>query len=477
MRILVYILILVTLAIATPAHAQVLQQQHWTNRAQQRIQEIRTVPVRIIVLDADDNPVPNVPVRLRMLEHAFPFGVHLTPDPTTHELPDGFIEAAIERGQGPIIWRCFNAINLESISDWPTLQPEPVPAWDFSRIDQLLSITDAYGLGVRFGKIIPSDPGHLPNWAAKLQPLSLTGATRTHVERIARTFARRVDAFDVYGFDRNHHLIDDKIRNPMLRTIYQRAKAAAPRADMMLRFESDLAGRDLAYMLRTVTTMREAFIPFDGVTLKTTFRGQVLQRPLEQALDLIHQLDIPVYISPLEIAGPTDHAAALNLETVLITLFSHPAVQGIDMADPLPDRASDPNSALFDNAGDPTPAGKIFDKLIRERWWTDITLRTNNLGETRTRVFAGNYEIITAMHPPTSAHTPPTTPTPASPDTPSATNSANPSPIIANTRIHLPPAPPQKNIPTLSRPSTKKSTPPNPNPTPEHIIIIQPLTP
>jgi len=104
-----------------------------------------------------------------------------------------------------------------------------------------------------------------------------------------------------------------------------------------------------------------------------------------------------VVISCLQVGGDSPAQAAINLEIVLRTLFASPIVQGIYLRGIDAQSLDDPSAALVDADGQPNAAGRSYEGLVRNQWWTDTTLRTDELGNVRTAVFAGWYELSVAL--------------------------------------------------------------------------------
>ncbi|MGB2822306.1 MAG: endo-1,4-beta-xylanase, partial [Phycisphaerae bacterium] len=75
-------------------------------------------------------------------------------------------------------------------------------------------------------------------------------------------------------------------------------------------------------------------------------------------------------------------------------LFSHPAVEAVTWWDFSDWRAWQGAPAGFLRADmTPKPAYKALHQLIKDRWWTTATLRTNAKGEAAFRGFLGDYRV------------------------------------------------------------------------------------
>jgi GH35 family endo-1,4-beta-xylanase len=378
-------IVLLACGVAVSAEAQMLDAP-WVARADQRMVQSRQADVRVIVLGRDDKPVSGATVRFRMVQHAFPFGVRLNPA----EFRDG-AQPPAARDAMPV-WRCFNAASLDLATAWVVTQPHQ-GQWDFLVIDDMISWADGRGMRLRWGALTSADPGRVPQWLLRLHGADMEAALRDHVRTVMVRFGHRVDQFDVHTDQFDHNLVSARLGQTMVRRLHEYAKASAPDAATCLRFEDGLSGERLNTMVQQVTTMRQDFVPFDLVAVDQRFGGMIVQGPLQRGLESLGNLGVGVVVTNLEVGGPTPAAAAINLETVLRTLMAERAVRGIWFAGVRGDEFADPNAALLDDEGNPTPAGQVLDGLVRQRWWTDVEAQADELGNVRLHVFAGVYHL------------------------------------------------------------------------------------
>src|SRR5690606_22600184 len=119
-----------------------------------------------------------------------------------------------------------------------------------------------------------------------------------------------------------------------------------------------------------VEAMRDAFVPFSGVTIPQRMGGLLLQRQLSHLLDTLGRLGAPVTVGPLEIGGSSDAAAAQNLETLLRLLFATESVRGVYFGGFTVADVADPAAALLDDAGRPLRPGAVVEGLFDGVWRT-----------------------------------------------------------------------------------------------------------
>jgi len=377
------------LVLSAALHAQILQ-GNWVDQTEQDIDAHRKTEIRVVVLDRQGQPVPDVVVHVKMLQHAFRFGIHLDRQTLQH---DG--QVVFPSLEAPF-WRCFNAVALDPISRWPRMQPTPGP-WHFQSVDQVLVWAHTQRLAVRWGGVISSDPDRLPTWAVELSDMALRDAMETHLRQVMANYGRHVEQFDVLTHTLDHHLVTARLGQAMVRRLYEIAKAQAPHASIAARFENALTGMRRQQMIRAVTALRETFTPIDLIVIDQQITGPVVQASLARELGWVGQLGLPVVIGRLEVSGTSPADAAINLETMMRTLFAEPTIQGIYFAGLTTDQVRYASALLLDQQGQPTPAGQVIDGLIHQQWWTDLYQKTDELGNVQTRVFAGIYQISTKL--------------------------------------------------------------------------------
>jgi len=126
-------------------------------------------------------------------------------------------------------------------------------------------------------------------------------------------------------------------------------------------------------------------------------------REVYATLDKVAEKNLRIYVTEFlvrqtGITGPVrtgtwnDELQADYYETMFATLFSHPAVDGLNMWGMGGD-AWMPGSGLLDAAGEPKPVFHRLKKLITETWRTNLTGELGLDGAARFRGFQGAYTI------------------------------------------------------------------------------------
>jgi len=372
--------------IAAPAaHAQVLQAP-WVQETQDAIRDHRMAPVRVIVLDASGQPAGKCRVTIRQQQHAFRIGVRLSDDLLTR------MQTMQHADWQQPVWRTLNHIALDDFSRWQRTEPQ-LGQPDHEALHRALSLAESRGMTMRWGPVTSENIAHVPNWIAPLHGPALQATVIDHAQRVVQRFSPRVGSFDLVSHRLDHRLLRDRVGPHVTRPLFQRTRAAGPQAQLLIRYENALSTARVQRMIDDVVSLRDQLIPVDGVALEARFGAMVVQRPLARAMDLLHQLKLPVDIVDLELGGPGATATAVGMETVLRRLFAEPAVRSITLRGLTQQDLGLVESALINPADQPTEAGLLFDKMFRELWWTQTDATTDELGNLRTRVFLGSHRI------------------------------------------------------------------------------------
>jgi len=362
------------------AYAQI-QHGEWTTFFEDKINQLRKTELRVIVLDEADHPVQGATVHVSQLAHSFELGYAI----------DGR-NLANDLNQPPL--KVFNSISLEHLSNWSRLQakPDTQPADDML-LEQALCAALQRGMTIRWGVALSADMGRNPDWLVPLQAQHLQGAIDSHIDRIVRQYCGRLDQVDVYGYLTSHSMVEERLGLPMLRRMFERAKAACPELALGVRFDNGLSGRQGNEVYKKIMAMKELQVHFDYVAIDQKYSGKVSHVRILGGVKRMEHVPAPVYISGLEVGGDNMVEAAINMDTVLRLLFAQANVHGIWFTGLRADELAEPNAALLDDEGGLTAIGNVVERLFGELWWSEHQDVTDELGNVNHHVFAGRYHI------------------------------------------------------------------------------------
>ena len=84
---------------------------------------------------------------------------------------------------------------------------------------------------------------------------------------------------------------------------------------------------------------------------------------------------------------------AREIEEMYRILFSHPLVQAITTWDYRDGAWLGAPSGYIRKDNSPKPAYDMLKRLVRQEWWTDTTVKTDENGWAQARMFKGDYRI------------------------------------------------------------------------------------
>ncbi|QQE12360.1 endo-1,4-beta-xylanase [Planctomycetota bacterium] len=387
-RIITTTLLLFTLSLlfTTAAHAQVLRGQ-WVDQTEQQIKQNRMRDVRVIVLDHNGNPVHNASVQITQQRHAFTWGVVLP--------KDGLAQAGLELDGSQPVWRCFNALSLQNMTQWGDLQPAMNAGMRTKKVRQAIDLANAWGMKIRWGTLIHSDEGLNPEWTVPLKGRSLATMLERYVRLIMLEYGAHVDEFDVYSGVLDRDFLGQTLGNGIIRQLFEQAKADAPKASLCMGFSDSLLGKRRRDMIAKVTSLREALIPVDRLAIDQEVSGVILPAVMSRSLAWLNTVNMNVVISSLHVTGESEAGAALNLEMMLRLLFAEKAVQGVYFSNitPSPNSPNDQIGTLITTDGQLTATGAVLEKMLKKQWWTNDRQTTDELGNANFKVYAGSHRI------------------------------------------------------------------------------------
>ncbi|MEM8739652.1 MAG: hypothetical protein AAGG38_14410 [Planctomycetota bacterium] len=375
--------LLLAAAPAPPAAAQFVAGP-WLEHTDAAIQEHRTTPLRVLVLDADGKLAPHAKLHLEQTRHAFTLGF---------VTPNAFPDIYDPDAPG---WRIFNAVALDRLTAWRDLQPEPVGQTPLraTPLDAAIAQARAHRLDLHWGPLLSADPFHLPEWAVPLRGPALHDAALGHLRRVLTQYGPALTELDLADQTLDH----DRFSPASLRRLSQELAFAAPHLTPRLRFDQALAGGANFDAARAIDLATANQLALSAWSVTHRFSPRPLEHELlHAALDRLTRLRQPVLVSALEAPGQHAVESSANLETLLRTLFAHPRVQGVVFANPTSELARSPDHALFLPDGSPAGPMRTADHLFRNLWWTDATAETNELGQAAFRAFFGEHQITATL--------------------------------------------------------------------------------
>jgi endo-1,4-beta-xylanase len=363
----------------------------WRATADARIDSIRKSDLRVKVVNANGQVVPNASVKLEMQRHAFKFGSAV--------LATGLLENTADTIKyRKTILELFNHVVLESDLKWPDWE-------EYGRVPGLAALKyfKANGLTARGHNLIwPCDNDYcLPTDVPAL--FSNTTALRSridqHLQDILGATKGQLTDWDVINEPSTNKRLSNVLGEDEMAAQLRRAKQLDPAAKMYLNDANNLGEgtSDVEYK-RIIARMIALGAPLEGIGLQGHF-GYQLTPPAElfARLTSFGQFGLPLAITEFDVNMFNEALQAEYLRDFLTIAFSSPNVDSFLMWGFWEPKHWIPNAALYRKDWSIKPNGQAYKDLVLKRWWTNVTGQSDAAGKYGTRGFLGNYKVTVTL--------------------------------------------------------------------------------
>lgn len=362
----------------------------WRAAAEARIEAHRKQDLQITVLDADGSPLPGAEVKIEQQTHAFRFSTAIAPSAMKLATPEDRDGAEYRRRLKVL----FNSASLENDLKW--LEWEKAAA-DRAPVKAVLEWCRENNLSLRghtlfwtVWKFLPKDFFDLHQ-----QPEAYRARLFSHVDEILEQTNPYVDEWDVVN-EASRDREEPKICSPeLMADLFRHARRKAPAARLILNEQGTLSPSDrLDALEANARALIDAGTPLDGLGIQCHY-GDIGTPPEQiiKSLDRLAALGKTLQITEFDVNASDETYQADYLHDFYLAVFSHPAVDKIQMWGFWAGRHWMPRAALYRLDWSEKPAGKTYRELAWSTWWTNQTLTSDQDGKLSTRAFKGDYRI------------------------------------------------------------------------------------
>ena len=366
----------------------------WRAEADVRIDKYRKAPLTVIVTDAAGKPLPNVEVKVTLLEHAFGFGTCV---PAARILSDGQTD---ERFRATLT-ELFNVATLENDLKWVPLAGDWGKTFTTARAISAIDWLKAKGIFVRGHVLVWPGWNNLPRSLRPLakEPAKLKAEVDQHVRELSGTTKGKVAHWDVVNEPFDNHDLLDVLGSDVMAEWFATAHAGDPAAKLFINDYAILSGgggttphRD--HYEKTIRQLIDKGAPLDGIGMQGHF-GASLTSPedLTRILDRFAKFNKTIWVTEYDINLDDEVLAGGYTRDFYTTLFSHPAVGGIVMWGFWDGSHWKNNAPLYRRDWSLKPAGEAYRDLLKKAWHTEQTLPTDAQGTILLRGFLGSYDV------------------------------------------------------------------------------------
>lgn len=368
----------------------------WRKDALARIEEIRTAPVNVTVLDSKGRPVKGAEVKVQMQKADFIWGTAVKESALASDdslsliykdvLKRYFNTAVIENGfkAGGWFWEDSRKCNTLVAFEWLKANGFRQrghnlvwPGWKFNpRATRLIA---QQGDKERFDSFIKA---------------------QFH-ERIAYTKGELI-AWDVVNEIMHEKDFFPYLPEDVVVDWFRLAKELDPSAQLFINEYAMLNGAqsplNIKEYIEKIEDLRSKGAPIEAVGIQGHV-GTQPRSPLQVItdLDMFVPLGLPVQITEFDINTTDEELQADYTRDFLIAVYSHPVITGVNLWGFHQRHHWKPNAAMFRADWTPKPNAAVWEELVIGDWKTDYTSKTDKKGVSNGRGHFGEY-TLTVTH-------------------------------------------------------------------------------
>ena len=354
----------------------------WRGQAAEWIEKGRKATLTIVVRNSKGKVVPWTPVRIHQLQHAYGFGIAVTPPALLDETENGdaYREHLLED---------FNMAEVNAGFDWgatPANRDAALDAANWLGENELLARSHA---------LFAAD-GQLPTDLAALREKrgELRMKVLDHVrEKVTATKGLIAEWSVPIALS-----AESELGAALLGEVLRAAKEADPQARLLVHAGNVLAdGVDVAQQTAVVQAIRallQTKAPVNGIALGSHFTEQLLAPDkIWAVLDRFAELRLPLSITDYEVNTWDEGAQADYTRDFAMAVFAHPATSSLSLSAFWAKVHPIPNVALYAADWSPRASARAWQELMQKRWVSSGTISTNGKGLAKTKAFLGYYAI------------------------------------------------------------------------------------
>jgi GH35 family endo-1,4-beta-xylanase len=379
--------------------------------AESRIEEHRKADATVVVVDAGGQPVRDANVTIQQTRHAFLFGCNIFQ----------WGRAGNDADESAYRQRFAAVMNYATLPFyWPSYERQPGQP-DHERTGRIAAWCQQQGIATKGHPLAwnYADPPWLPDDLDRIRQLQMK-----RIDDCVGRFAGRIDRWDVVNeaahFERESFLQrapkmtrmwQKAGRLELVRDCFQHARQANPDATLLI--NDYRVDEKYDEVLRQMLDANGKRI-YDVIGIQSHMhRGVWSDEKIWEVCERFAKYGVPLHFTETTILSgepgwseprrarvwPSteegEQRQARETARFYTLLFSHPAVEAITWWDFSDRRAwqGAPAGWLREDMS-PKPVYHRLLDLIRNKWWTQLELKTDARGRARFRGFLGNHDVV-----------------------------------------------------------------------------------
>lgn len=369
----------------------------WRKEAQERIEKNRKAGLQVLVTDGAGKPLPGARVQVKMLRHAFRFGVAVS-EPLLidqAETPDG-------RKYRELIPKYFNHAVLEGGHKWRTWAGG---AKNQARARSTVDWLRGAGLSVRGHVLVwpggtntPSSliPSYKEAVAARGEAAAkdeLRKKIRSHIAEIAGAFKGQLTDWDAINETTNNKALMEILGEEAMADWFQAAHEVDPTVPLVFNEFNVFQGKNRSNFERHVRLLKEKGAPIGGLGEQAHGEAMSIPHVLKTMDELWAEFKLPLKITEFDIVTYDEAYQADWTRDLLTAAFSHPSVDAFVMWGFWDGSHWLGDAPMFYPDWSLKPSGQAWIDLTQKQWWTNLQGTSDARGKYLGRGFLGDYEV------------------------------------------------------------------------------------
>ena len=371
----------------------------WRIAAQKRIQKHRKAKLRLTVKGTDGKPVSGARIHARLTRHKFGFGAAIrTPLLVSPDTPSN-----VRKAYSDILTRSCSKITPTNAMKWRLY-----PAFK-NHMPALIDWCGKYNMTLRGHLLIWPGFERLPDGydLYKTDPAAFRKDLTDHIEEFANLYPDAFSEWDVMNEPYTEHDYMDLLGKDVVLEWFETARKANPSYLNYINDYGILSGNNQEHRdnyFDWISYLVENNAPLDGIGFQGHFTTAMPPELILERIDRYAAFGKKMQITEFDFAHSDPALQARFFEDFVTLIYSHPQMEALINWIYVEDNFR-PEAALYRKDFTPTSMGKVWERLLTEKWHTEESLDTDKTGHAELRGYKGIYQITVTHNGQKSTHT------------------------------------------------------------------------
>ncbi len=339
---------------------------------------------------------PGADVMVQQTRHEFLFGTAITDE--LAEKDKNAMSPENRKMFLKILGENFNYAVHENALKWYDCEIEQNVV-DYYLADRIWELCSELNIPMRGHCIFWEKDEHIMPWLNKLNNDELRAAVVRRAIDVTKHFKGRINEFDLNNEMINGNFFRRRLGYGIVNEMAWMAKVGNPDAVLFVNDYGILVdgGFNAETYIYQIKNLLASGVPIRGIgcqghqatSVKTIMSAEHVQKTLDQ----LSKFNLPIKITECLFDADDAEFQAEELRKIFPIYFAHPSVEAILMWGFWEGAHWQPQTALWKKDWTLTPQGLAYRDLVFNKWWTQVSGKTEKNGTFKTRAFYGDYSI------------------------------------------------------------------------------------